>query len=274
MAHSSSSGSLRERWYRIIFLTDTQAGKWFDIFLLAMILISIVVVILESIASVDREYGTWLRVIEWIITIAFTVEYFTRIMVVRKPFRYIFSFYGIIDFLAITPTYLGIFLAGSHSMVVIRALRLLRIFRIFKLNRYTEEGSVIIRALIASRRKIGVFLFGVFTTVIIIGTLMYLIEGPDNGFSNIPRGIYLSIVTLTTVGYGDIYPATTAGRFLASFVMILGYAIIAVPTGIVTAEMSHSKKTGKTRICTQCGKQNHREQAGYCDRCGNRLPEF
>ncbi|HDR89810.1 MAG TPA: ion transporter [Bacteroidetes bacterium] len=273
MTQVPSSDSLKKRWYRIIFETKTPAGKWFDMILLILILISVVVVIMESMAPVNRQYGKWLRTIEWIITLAFTVEYIIRIMVVRKPFRYIFSFYGIIDFLAVIPTYIGLFLAGTHSMVVIRALRLLRIFRIMKFNRYMDEGSIIARALIASRRKIAVFLFGVFTVVIIIGTLMHLIEGPENGFSNIPRGIYWSIVTLTTVGYGDLYPATTAGRFIASFVMILGYAIIAVPTGIVTAEMSRNKENGNTRKCQQCGKQHHQDHARYCNRCGTRLPE-
>lgn len=273
MSQVPSSDSLKKRWYRIIFETKTPAGKWFDMILLILILISVVVVVMESMATVNRQYGKWLRIIEWIITLAFTVEYIIRIMVVRKPFRYIFSFYGIIDFLAVIPTYIGLFLAGTHSMVVIRVLRLLRIFRIMKFNRYMAEGSIIVRALIASRRKIAVFLFGVFTVVIIIGTLMHLIEGPENGFSNIPRGIYWSIVTLTTVGYGDLYPATTAGRFIASFVMILGYAIIAVPTGIVTAEMSRNKENGNTRKCQKCGKQQHEDHARYCDRCGTRLPE-
>lgn len=195
-----------------------------------------------------------------------------RIMVFRKPFRYLFSFYGIIDFIAVLPSYLGLLLAGSHSMVFIRALRLLRIFRIIKLNRYTEEGSLIINALIASRRKISVFLFGLFTVVIITGTLMYLIEGPESGFDSILRGIYCSVVTLTTVGYGDIYPAATAGRFLASFVMIPGYAIIAVPTGIVTAEMGRQKSIERSRECLHCGNRDHSKYNRYCHHCGHGLP--
>ncbi len=262
----------KERWYRIIFEADTPAGKAFDLVLLVLILLSILFVMLESLAPVNEEYGRLLRTAEWIITGAFTLEYFFRILIFPRPGKYIFSFYGIIDLLAVLPTYLGLLFVGTQSLVVVRALRLLRIFRILKLNRYTREGSVIMRALYASRQKISVFLFGVFTVVIIIGTLMYLIEGKDSGFSSIPKGIYWAIVTLTTVGYGDIAPSTALGQFIASFVMILGYAIIAVPTGIVTAELTSGRIREEGRRCEQCGHSGHEAGAGYCSRCGSPLP--
>ena len=210
---------------------------------------------------------------EWFITLVFTLEYIFRIIIVHKPGKYIFSFYGIIDFLAVLPTYMGLVFMGTQSLVVIRALRLLRVFRILKLNRYTREGSVIIGALYASRRKISVFLFGVLTVVIIIGSLMYLIEGKGSGFSSIPKGIYWAIVTLTTVGYGDIAPVTGLGQLIASFVMILGYSIIAVPTGIVTAELTAQRQRGDGRRCAGCGNEEHPADALYCNRCGKKMDD-
>jgi voltage-gated potassium channel len=207
------------------------------------------------------------------VTIVFTIEYILRIIVTKRSFAYIFSFYGIIDLLSVIPTYLGIFFVGTRSLVVIRALRLLRIFRILKLSRYTSEGTTIIRALRASREKISVFIFAVFTLVIIIGTVMYLIEGSENGYTSIPKGIYWAIVTLTTVGYGDIAPATNLGQFIASFVMILGYAIIAVPTGIVTAEFARERRATKQsrKCCPACTKEGHEEDAEFCRFCGEKL---
>jgi voltage-gated potassium channel len=265
--------SLKEKIYDIIFEADTRPGKAFDVALLITILFSILIVILESVPRFEARYGEILRVIEWGVTIIFTLEYILRIMVVKKPFAYIFSFYGIIDLLSVLPTYLGIFFVGTRSLVVIRALRLLRIFRILKLTRYTTEGTTIIRALKASREKISVFIFAVLTLVIIIGTIMYLIEGEANGFTSIPRGIYWAVVTLTTVGYGDIAPATNLGQFIASFVMILGYAIIAVPTGIVTAEFTREKRAQKDsqKCCSACLKEGHEEDAEYCRFCGEKL---
>ncbi len=265
--------ALKQKLYDIIFESDTKPGKAFDVALLVVILFSILVVMLESVPRYESRFGNLLRGIEWIVTIVFTLEYILRIMVVKKPFSYIFSFYGIIDLLSVLPTYLGIFFVGTRSLVVIRALRLLRIFRILKLSRYTTEGTIIIRALRASREKISVFIFAVFTLVIIIGTIMYLIEGAASGFTSIPKGIYWAIVTLTTVGYGDIAPVTNLGQFIASFVMILGYAIIAVPTGIVTAEFAREKKADKQsgKCCPNCLKEGHEEDAVYCRFCGEKL---
>jgi len=265
--------SLKEKLYDIIFESDTKAGKAFDVALLFVILFSILVVMLESVPRYESRFGDLLRGIEWVVTIVFTLEYILRIMVVKKPLSYIFSFYGIIDLLSVLPTYLGIFFVGTRSLVVIRALRLLRIFRILKLSRYTTEGTIIIRALRASREKISVFIVAVFTLVIIIGTIMYLIEGAANGFTSIPKGIYWAIVTLTTVGYGDIAPMTNLGQFIASFVMILGYAIIAVPTGIVTAEFAREKRAEKQsgKCCPNCLKEGHEEDAVYCRFCGEKL---
>ena len=264
---------LRKKLFDIIFEADTKPGKAFDVALLIVILFSVLIVILESVPKYESQYGNFLRTIEWVVTIVFTLEYVLRIIVMKKPFGYIFSFYGIIDLLSVLPTYLGIFFVGTRSLVVIRALRLLRIFRILKLTRYTTEGSTIIRALKASREKISVFIFAVFTLVIIIGTIMYLIEGGESGFTSIPKGIYWAVVTLTTVGYGDIAPVTNLGQFIASFVMILGYAIIAVPTGIVTAEFAREKMAHKEsrKCCSDCLKEGHAEDAEYCRFCGEKL---
>ena len=264
--------SNRERWYEIIFEADTRKGKFFDLLLLAVILISVVLVMLESIPSVRQEHQRLLRISEWIITLIFTLEYIVRIVIVNKPGKYIFSFYGIIDFLSVIPTYLSLILVGSQSLIVIRILRLLRVFRILKLTRYTNAGRILAKALWASREKISVFIFFIITLVVIIGTFMYLIEGEAHGFDSIPRSIYWAIVTLTTVGYGDISPETPTGQFLASVVMILGYAIIAVPTGIVTAEMISANKTDKnTQICPNCLHDSHEVDALHCKKCGSKL---
>jgi len=266
----------KERLYEIIFEADTKAGKTFDIILITSIIISIIAVIFDSIPGLSESMHNSFTAIEWIITVFFTLEYFTRIAIVRKPLRYIFSFYGIIDFLAIIPTYLGIIVSGGSSLLVIRVLRLLRIFRVFKLSRYTLAGSIISRSLAESKAKIGVFLAAVTTIVIVIGTLMYLVEGSGNGFTSIPRGIYWTIVTITTVGYGDIAPATALGQLIASLTMLTGYAIIAVPTGIVTAEISQQQKLlkfnrGNTQTCPECLAQDHEDNAEYCKHCGTKL---
>jgi voltage-gated potassium channel len=263
---------LKEKLYRIIFGADTRAGKSFDIGLLIVIIISVVAVMLESIPEIEREYGHTLFIIEWAITICFTIEYALRIWIVRHHWNYIFSFYGIIDLLAILPSFLGIFLAGAQGLITIRALRLLRVFRLFKLTRYTTESNSLVRALKASREKISVFLFAVIISVIFIGTLMYLVEGAEHGFTSIPKSIYWAIVTLTTVGYGDIAPVTALGQFIASLVMIMGYGIIAVPTGIVTAEITREKlRKSPSRKCRECGQQDHLMEAAYCYRCGHQL---
>lgn len=264
---------LKTKLYEVIFEADTPAGKAFDLVLLILILLSVAAVMLESISGIQPELKSTLSVVEWIITICFTIEYILRIWVVRHPGRYIFSFYGIVDFLAVLPSYIGLLLVNAHALVIIRAIRLLRIFRLFKLTRYLSEANVLMRALKASRTKISVFLFAVLTLVIIIGTVMYLVEGEAHGFTSIPKGIYWAIVTLTTVGYGDIAPSTNLGQFIASFVMILGYGIIAVPTGIVTAEIARTGKVTKptTQYCPNCLKGNHESDAVYCKYCGEKL---
>jgi voltage-gated potassium channel len=262
----------KEKLYDVIYEAETPSGRIFDILLLVLILISVLAVTLESVTSIRLKFATELKTLEWIITIIFTIEYMVRIWIINRSVKYIFSFYGIIDFLAIIPTYLALFIAGTQSLIIIRALRLLRVFRILKITRYTREGKILIQALIASRVKISVFLFGVVTIILIIGTIMYLVEGEPNGFDNIPKSIYWAVVTLTTVGYGDITPQTPLGQLISGFVMILGYAIIAVPTGIVSVEISNEVRRAKQeRVCSKCGLNNHDEDARYCKRCGQEL---
>lgn len=261
----------KNRLYEIIFEADTKEGKAFDIILLIVIVLSVAFVMLESVESINNKYPKALKVSEWVITIIFTIEYILRIAIVRKPWKYITSFFGVIDLLSVLPTYLSLIFIGSHSLVVIRVIRLLRVFRVLKLSRYTSAGRSLARALWASRGKIGVFLFFVLTLVIIVGTIMYLIEGEENGFNSIPRSIYWAIVTLTTVGYGDISPVTPLGQLLASIVMITGYAIIAVPTGIVTAEIIRPSVKGNTQVCPYCLYDKHEDHAKFCLRCGAEL---
>jgi voltage-gated potassium channel len=263
----------RLRLYEIIFEADTDAGKKFDIILLSCIIASVIIIILESVQVIHERFGSELRIIEWFFTLVFTLEYLARLWTVPNKKKYIFSFFGIIDLLSILPTYLGILFAGAQSFMVIRSLRLLRIFRIFKLSRYIGEGQNLARAMKASLHKIIVFLLAVLTSVIIFGTLMFMIEGPDNGFSSIPQSIYWAIVTMTTVGYGDIAPQTPLGQTLASLIMILGYGIIAVPTGIVSAEMVQIKSREKisTQVCPNCLKEGHDADATHCKYCGAAL---
>ncbi|OAV44346.1 ion transporter [Lewinella sp. 4G2] len=270
---------IRNRVHEIIFEADTPTGKFFDILLLVMIVLSVITVMLESSDDYQASYGQLFLVLEWGFTILFTVEYLLRLWVTIRPWKYATSFYGIIDLLAILPTYLTIFLSGfgAQAFVIIRILRLLRVFRIFKLGKFLGEGDQLRRALIASRNKITVFLFAVTLLVIIIGAIMYLVEGGSNeGFSSIPRAVYWAIVTLTTVGYGDITPKTNIGQFLSAMVMIIGYAIIAVPTGIVTNEMLSSTNRDKhrnTQVCRYCAKDGHDNDAIHCKYCGGRLNE-
>ena len=262
----------RRRIFIVIFGTDTHAGRNFDIALLWAILLSIFTVMLESVDIIRHQYGEILRIAEWIFTVVFSIEYILRIISIRRPIYYITSFYGIIDLLSVIPTYLSLIVGGSQYLLMIRALRLLRVFRILKLTRYMGEASTLTSALKASRHKITVFLWAVFTIVSIMGTIMYLIEGGQNGFTSIPRSIYWAIVTLTTVGYGDIVPQSVLGQVLASMIMILGYAIIAVPTGIVTAEITQAKITNRVlHDCHKCGFDNHASDAVYCKRCGTLL---
>jgi len=264
----------KKKLHEIIYEADTSAGKWFDIILLFLILASIAVVMLESVTEIGNNYAYELNLTEWIITILFTLEYFARIVIIKKPTEYIFSFYGVIDFLSTVPKYLSLFIIGSHALVALRALRLLRVFRILKLARFIGEGNQLVNALKASRAKISVFLLAIFMLCIILGTLMYMIEGGSGGgFTSIPRSVYWAIVTLTTVGYGDIAPVTPFGQFIASIIMILGYAVIAVPTGIVSSEMTkdHGKIHLNTQSCTQCSASNHRDDADFCYECGHEI---
>lgn len=263
----------RQKLYSIIFEADTREGKLFDEILLGTILFSILLVMLESVPSIRARYYTPLRVLEWTITAVFTIEYLVRIWVVHKPLKYIFSFYGLVDLFALLPTYLGLLFAGGQSLIVIRAIRLLRVFRILKLSRYTRAGRLIAGALWNSREKISVFIIFVLTLALIIGTLIYLIEGEKSGFTDIPTSIYWAIVTLTTVGYGDLSPVTGLGKFLASIVMILGYSIIAVPTGIVTASLLGKKENYNTQVCRHCLLEKHDDDARFCKRCGASLEE-
>ena len=263
-------GGLRHRLHTIIFEADTPGGKAFDVLLLLAILVSVVAVCLESVESIRDAYGPLLRKIEWGLTIAFTIEYVLRLFCVARPGRYARSFYGIVDLLAILPSYLSVVFTGSHSLAVIRALRLLRVFRVFKLGHFVQEADVLGQALAASRRKILVFLGTVLTLMFILGTLMYLVEGEEGGFTSIPESVYWAIVTMTTVGYGDIAPVTVLGKFIASVVMISGYAIIAVPTGIVGVELAraHPRAPLSTQSCPSCSLEGHDADAAFCKHCG------
>jgi voltage-gated potassium channel len=260
----------KQKLYDVIFEADTSAGKFFDIVLFVSILLSIVLVLFESVESINTQYGHLIKIVEWFITGLFTIEYIARIYVVKKPIKYIWSFFGVIDLLALLPNYIALFLTGVGGLAVIRGLRLVRIFRIFKLSRYINEGSVLIKALVDSRHKLSVFLVSILTIVTIIGAVMYIVEGPENGFKSIPESIYWAIVTITTVGYGDIAPHTDLGKFISSFLMIVGYAIIAVPTGIVGAELNKKTKV-TTQVCPNCLREGHDYDAKFCKYCGSEL---
>lgn len=262
----------RARLHEIIFEADTPMGKAFDVGLIWAILLSVLAVALESVPSVHARWGRELLAVDWAFTLLFTVEYVLRLVSVQRPWAYARSFFGIVDLLAVVPTYLSVVLPGAHSLLVIRTLRLLRVFRVFKLTRYVAEGDTLLRALRASRAKIVVFLWAVLTIVVIIGAMMYLIEGEENGFTSIPAAIYWAVVTLTTVGYGDIAPRTVPGRILASLLMVTGYGIIAIPTGIVTAELAGAqRKAVSTQACPACSAEGHDVDARYCKRCGAKL---
>lgn len=268
----------RRKLYIIIFEADTRAGRMFDLGLILLILLSLLTVVLESVASIRQSWGTQLKWLDWLFTIVFTAEYLLRLVCVHKPLRYARSFFGVVDLLSILPLYLGLFIPESRFLADVRVLRLLRMFRILKLTRYMGEARELKRAMLASRRKILVFLMSVIALVIILGTLMYVIEGEANGFTSIPIGIYWAIVTLTTVGFGDITPKTPLGQALASVVMITGYGIIAVPTGIVTAEIARGStatpadKQSATRLCPHCFTEGHDWDAHFCKHCGGKLP--
>ena len=259
----------RDTLHEIIFGAETPAGKWFDILLIVSIIASVLAVMLDSVSSISINYGSLLTGIEWFFTIVFTIEYILRLICVGRPLLYATSFFGIVDLLAIIPTYISLFIPGSEYLLVVRVLRILRIFRVLKLVQYMSEALFLMKALRASIRKIIVFLFTVLTLVIILGSMMYLIEGAENGFTSIPRSIYWAIVTLTTVGYGDISPQTNIGQMLAACIMILGYSIIAVPTGIVTVELSQlSSKKKAAQLCKDCGAEGHDADADFCKYCG------
>lgn len=263
----------RQRLHEIIFEAETRAGRNFDLALLAAILLSVFVVMLESVPAIGRRYAAELHALEWIFTIFFTIEYVLRLLSVRKPMGYALSFYGIVDLLAIIPTYLSVLVPGAQFLLSIRLLRMLRVFRVLKLAQYVRESNQLIHALHATRRKIEVFLFVVTTIVVVIGSLMYFIEGEANGFTSIPKSVYWAIVTLTTVGYGDISPQTPIGQALASLIMIVGYGIIAVPTGLVTAELMRKpdKTLLSTQACPSCSAEGHDADARFCKYCGDRL---
>lgn len=270
MNEQNSYNGLRHKLHTLIFEADTRTGKIFDIILIIAIMLSVIVVMLDSIAEYKAEYGDLFLALEWFFTILFSIEYLLRLDSVAKPSKYAKSFYGVIDLLAVLPTYFSLILPGSQYLLVIRILRVLRIFRILKFVQFVAEAQLLGKALRASRKKITVFLFVVFTVVVIFGSLMYLIEGEENGFESIPHSIYWAIVTLTTVGYGDISPHTALGRTLASFIMILGYGIIAVPTGIVTAELATVKRES-TQACPSCSHEGHDDDAEFCKFCGEKL---
>lgn len=262
----------RQKLHEIIFEAETLPGKLFDIVLICAIIFSVIIVVLDSVGRFQREYGSFFYAAEWGFTILFTVEYILRLLSVRYPLRYALSFFGVIDVLAIIPTYASLFVPGAQFLLTVRVLRLLRVFRIFKLTEYVAESQLLIKALSASAKKIGVFILAVLTLVTVIGSIIYVIEGEQNGFKDIPTSIYWAIVTLTTVGYGDISPQTALGQLFASIVMILGYGIIAVPTGIVTVELARAV-SGKmtTEACRICLAEGHDTDAVYCKYCGARL---
>lgn len=263
--------SKKDLWYSIIFEAETPAGKRFDVLLLVAILFSVLAVMLESVSAISEAFGEELRILEWFFTLLFTIEYFARIYVIKKKLRYVTSFFGLVDLLSIIPTYLSLFFAGTHTLLVIRSLRLLRVFRVMKLVRYLEEAGNLSNALKASKAKIMVFLGTVFILVVLVGTVMYLIEGPEHGFTSIPTSIYWAVVTLTTVGYGDIAPETVMGQALAAVIMIMGYGIIAVPTGIVSAEMVSQARKRHTLVCANCLAEGHDDDAKHCKYCGAEL---
>jgi voltage-gated potassium channel len=261
----------RQRLHEVVFESDTPAGRAFDLTLLVAILVSVLAVMLESVAGIRREHGTALRVVEWTLTIAFTIEYALRLAAVERPWRYATSFFGIVDLLAVVPTYLALVVPEAQSLMVIRAVRLLRVFRILKLAHFLGEAQQLAQALRASGRKITVFLGAIVTIVIITGALMYLVEGEEHGFTSIPVSMYWAVVTMTTVGYGDIAPRTPLGQFLAAVLMILGYGIIAVPTGIVSVELARTPHAVSTQACPACSAEGHDADATHCKYCGAAL---
>ncbi|MFP5437815.1 MAG: ion transporter [Bacteroidia bacterium] len=263
---------LRQRLHTIIHESDTRAGKTFDIVLQSIILLSVIAVMLESIESVRIVYGHQLMIVEWVVTVLFTLEYIGRLIAVNKPLKYALSFYGIIDLLAMLPMYIAQLFPATRFLIAIRAVRFLRIFRILKLPQFVGASNQLTGAIAKSRTKIAVFLFSVMVLCTILGTLMYMIEGPEHGFTSIPISIYWTIVTLTTVGFGDITPITPLGQFVSVIIMFMGYGIIAVPTGLVTAQIINDHKVDlNTQVCPNCHATNHRDEAKFCYNCGSEI---
>jgi voltage-gated potassium channel len=268
----SETLSLREKLYIIIFGTDTPAGKAFDLILIYTIIISVVAVALDSVAAVNQRFGDWLYIAEWGFTIAFTIEYLVRIYCSPQPLRYMRSFFGLVDLLSILPTYIAFFVPGSNYLLTIRIMRVLRIFRILKLIRYLSEANILMRSLFLARRKIFVFLSFVLALTTIFGSIMFVVEGPENGFTSIPKSVYWAIVTITTVGYGDVAPQTAIGQAIAAMTMITGYSVIAVPTGIITAELATEMQRSMGRFaCKNCERSGHDADAQHCKYCGAKL---
>ena len=263
---------IKDQLKKIIFGTETFGGRLFDVLLIFAIITSVLIVMLDSISEYHNLYGEAFFQIEWIFTILFSLEYLLRIYCIRLPSSYIFSFFGIIDFLAILPTYISFFIPGAGVFSVIRILRVLRVFRVLKLVQFMGEAELLKEAMIASKRKIFVYLFFLLNLVIVLGSIMYLVEGKDSGFDNIPRSIYWAVVTLTTVGYGDISPVTNLGQFIAAIIMIMGYSIIAVPTGIITSSMNFTKDH-YTKTCIVCDDNKQSRLANYCNQCGAKMPD-
>ena len=261
---------MRERVRHIIFDHNTAASRTFDVALLALIALSVLLVMLETVEEIEARYDTLFFVLEWIITILFTIEYIARLVTVTRKWRYARSFFGVVDLLAILPVYLSLILPGAQSLLVIRSLRLLRVFRVLKMARFISEANFLVRAVKASSRKIIVFLIAVVLINVIVGSTMYLIEGPENGYDSMFRGLYWSIVTMSTVGFGDIAPSTPLGQVLAAMLMIIGYSVIAVPTGIVSAEVASAGRP-REQSCHHCGSAVHSAEARYCDACGFEL---
>ena len=269
---TTSRAAWRDKLYKIIFEADTRAGKLFDELLIVSILVSVFVVMLDSVGSIRARYAVLLHGVEWFFTILFTIEYLLRLITAVRPLRYATSFFGGVDLLGVIPTYLSLIIPGSQYLFVIRILRVLRIFRIMKLARYVSESKALMQGLRAGRRKIAVFLFTIMVLVVIMGSFIFIIEGEENGFTSIPRSIYWAIVTITTVGYGDISPKTDIGQVLAAMIMVLGYSIIAVPTGIITAEIAQTyRKRGNNKICPSCKADDHDTDAVFCKQCGGKL---
>ena len=264
----------RAQLYAIIFESDTPKGRAFDLVLIGAILLSVLVVVLTTVEPVARAIGPWLTAAEWLFTILFTIEYLARCLCVRRPDLYARSFFGVIDLMSILPSYISLFIPGVHVVLSVRILRLLRIFRILKLTLYIQEYGMLGNALLASRRKIFVFLSVVFLIVFLLGTVMYVVEGPVHGYTSIPTAVYWAISTMTTVGFGDLVPKTDVGRAIASFMMLLGWGILAVPTGIISSEIAHQRGlvTLAPRTCTRCQAQGHEASAGFCKNCGEALP--